>query len=112
MEKKVKQRCEARAKILKALAHPSRIFIVEKLQEKPYCVCELSEMIGIDMSTASKHLSVLKNAGIVEDDKQGTTVYYSLHCSCIMEFIGCIETVIRQNYEEEYAYLNEEKPHE
>ncbi len=111
MEKKEKQRSEARAKILKALAHPSRIFMVEKLHKKPYCVCELSQMIGIDMSTASKHLSILKNAGIVEDNKQGTTVYYSLSCACIMEFIGCIETVIRQNYEKEYAYLNEEQTH-
>jgi DNA-binding transcriptional ArsR family regulator len=111
MEKQEKQRSEARAKILKALAHPSRIFMVEKLYKKSFCVCELSEMIGIDMSTASKHLSILKNAGIVEDNKQGTTVYYSLRCACIMEFIGCIETVIRQNFENGFAYLNKEKPH-
>jgi len=100
-----KQRSKARAKILKALAHPSRIFIVEKLYKKSYCVCELSKMIGIDASTTSKHLSILKNAGIVDYKKQGTTVYYSLFCECIMQFIGCIETVIKQNLERDFAYL-------
>ena len=100
-----KQRCQARSKILKALAHPSRLFMVEKLHKKAHCVCELAEMIGIDMSTASKHLSILKNAGLVDDNKQGTTVYYSLRCACIMEFIGCLETVVRQNLDREAAYF-------
>lgn len=100
-----KNRSEARAKILKALAHPSRIFIVEKIRVKPYCVCELAEMIKIDQSTTSKHLSILKNAGIIEDRKEGTTVYYSLRCKCIMDFIGCIENVIRMNLERDFWFL-------
>jgi len=110
MKKQEKQRCETRAKILKALAHPSRLFMVEKLYENPHCVCELAEMIGIDMSTASKHLSILKNAGLVDNTKQGTTVYYSLRCACIMEFIGCLETVIKQNLERESAYFKRGPP--
>jgi DNA-binding transcriptional ArsR family regulator len=105
MTKQETQRCETRAKILKALAHPSRLFTVEKLNEKPHCVCELADMIGIDMSTASKHLSILKNAGLVDDVKKGTTVYYSLLCACIMEFIGCLETVVRQNLDRASAYF-------
>ncbi len=55
---------EARAKIIKAIAHPTRLFIVEELEKKEKCVNELTEMIGADMSTVSKHLSVLKNAGL------------------------------------------------
>jgi ArsR family transcriptional regulator len=105
MTKDEKLRSEARARILKALAHPSRIFIVEKIKDKPFCVCELAEMIGIDQSTTSKHLSVLKNAGIIEDKKEGTTVYYSLRCKCILDFIGCIENVIRMNLERDYQFL-------
>lgn len=100
-----KYKSEARAKILKALAHPSRIFIVEKIKDKPHCVYELAEMIGIDQSTTSKHLSLLKNAGIIEDRKEGTTVYYSLRCQCIIDFIGCIENVIRMNLERDYKFL-------
>ena len=101
-----KARAEARSKILKALAHPSRIFIVEKIRETPHCVCELAEMIGIDQSTTSKHLSILKNAGLIEDRKSGTTVYYSLRCDCVMEFIGCIENVIRMNLERDLKTLH------
>ena len=102
-----KFRAEQRSIIFKALAHPSRIFIVEKIQHKPHCVCELARMIVIDQSTTSKHLSVLKNAGIIEDKKNGTTVYYSLKYNCIMKFIGCIENVIRQNMENAFKfYLN------
>ena len=94
---------EARAQILKALAHPSRIFIVDKLSEKPYCVCELTEMIGSDPSTVSKHLSILKNAGIISDRKEGTTVYYSLEAPCLLRFISCVEQVIEQNIQKQLA---------
>ena len=88
---------EARADIIKALAHPSRLFMVDMLNNGPHTVGELTEMIGADTSTVSKHLSVLKNAGIVNDEKKGTTVLYSLKTPCILNFIGCVEEVIRSN---------------
>jgi len=88
---------EARANIVKALAHPSRLFIVDMLNNQSRTVGELTEMIGVDTSTVSKHLSVLKNAGIVEDEKKGTTVFYSLKTPCILNFISCIEEVIESN---------------
>lgn len=88
---------EARANIIKALAHPSRLFIIDMLKIEPHTVGELTEMIGSDTSTVSKHLSVLKNAGIIEDEKKGTSVYYSLLCPCILDFISCIEDVIEIN---------------
>src|SRR5512145_631377 len=91
---------EARANIVKALAHSSRLFIVDVLNRQPRTVGELTEMIGADTSTVSKHLSVLKNAGIVEDEKQGTSVVYSLKTPCILSFIGCIEDVIASNAQE------------
>lgn len=100
-----KIRSEARSRILKALAHPSRIFIVDRLATQPHCVCELTELIGADTSTVSKHLSVLKNAGIISDRKQGTTVYYSLEAPCLLRFIGCVEQVIEQNVRKQLASL-------
>lgn len=100
-----KLRADARAGILKALAHPSRVFIVDKLAEKPHCVCELTEMIGADTSTVSKHLSILRNAGIITDRKQGTTVYYSLEAPCLLRFISCVEQVIEQNIQKQLASL-------
>jgi ArsR family transcriptional regulator, arsenate/arsenite/antimonite-responsive transcriptional repressor len=100
-----KARSEARARILKALAHPTRIFIVEKLQSRPYCVCDLTEMVGADTSTVSKHLSLLKAAGIVEDRKEGTTVYYSLACECISHFMDGLESIMRKNLSRQRAAL-------
>ena len=85
---------EARAAVLKAMAHPTRLFIIETLEKKECCVCDLTEMIGVDVSTVSKHLSVLKQAGIVVDDKRGNQVFYSLRVPCILKFFGCIETVL------------------
>jgi len=92
---------EARANIIKALAHPSRLYIVDMLNKGPRTVGELTEMVGADTSTVSKHLSVLKNAGILDDEKQGTSVIYSLKTPCILNFIGCIEDVIASNAREQ-----------
>jgi ArsR family transcriptional regulator, arsenate/arsenite/antimonite-responsive transcriptional repressor len=98
-------RNEMRAVVLKSLAHPSRLFIVEKLMEAPHCVCELTELIGADTSTVSKHLSVLKNAGVVVSRKEGTTVYYSLTCDCIGGIIDSVETVLRNALDKRVAAM-------
>jgi ArsR family transcriptional regulator, arsenate/arsenite/antimonite-responsive transcriptional repressor len=85
---------KAKADILKALAHPSRLLIVESLSKKALCVCELQTLVGADMSTVSKHLSVLKKAGVVADEKKGTSVYYSLSALCVISFLSCIDEMI------------------
>ena len=66
MEQKIQAKFQLRAGILKALAHPTRLFIVDELSRGERCVCELTEMIGADVSTVSRHLSLLKNAGIMQ----------------------------------------------
>jgi len=65
----------ARASIIKAMAHPTRLFVIEALEKGERCVNDLTDMIGADMSTVSKHLSILKNAGIIGDKKSGTSVF-------------------------------------
>lgn len=101
MEQKLWSVYEARAKIIKALSHPARLFIVEELKNGERCVCELQEMIGYDMSTISKHLSILKNAGIVLDKKVGTSSHYYLKVPCILSFFGCIEEVMESNLKQQ-----------
>lgn len=103
MDAKTRTRYQARAKIVKAMAHPSRLFIIDQLAEGERCVCELTDMIGADKSTVSKHLSVLKEAGIVEDDKRGLQVYYTLRVPCVTSFFGCIEAVVKSNVEAHLA---------
>lgn len=88
---------EMRAKVIKALAHPSRLMMVDALAEGERCVCELTELVGADISTVSKHLSVMKNAGIVDDRKVGQQVFYRLRVPCIIKFFGCVEAVLRED---------------
>ena len=109
MDPHTKMRYEARARIIKAMAHPSRLFIVEELQKRERCVNELTEMIGADASTVSKHLSVLKNAGLVTDEKRGTAIYYTLRTPCILNFIGCVEEVLEANVEKQLEIVRSYK---
>ena len=89
-------RLRARAQVLKSLGHPTRLFIVEELAKSGRrCVCELTEMIGSDMSTVSRHLANLKQAGIVENHREGTTIYYALKIPCLIDFLSCIDSVIK-----------------
>lgn len=85
-----------RADVIKALAHPSRLLIVDELSRGERCVCELTELVGADISTVSKHLSVLKKAGIVLNDRRGVQVFYRLRCPCILRFFDCIEAVAEE----------------
>ena len=95
MNQTIRDEFEDRARVLKALAHPTRLFVVEELSGGERCVRELTEKIGADMSTVSKHLSVLKAVGIVRAEKRGSEVYYSLRMGCVLDFFDCIEAVIR-----------------
>ncbi len=94
MNQRIRERYEARAGVMKALAHASRLYIVDELSHGERCVHELTDAIGSDMSTVSKHLSVLKGAGIVRDEKRGTEVYYSLRLGCVVDFFTCLEAVL------------------
>ena len=97
-------RARERAEILKALAHPTRAYIVDVIaREGAHCVCELTEHIGADTSTVSRHLSLLKSAGILFDRKEGTTVYYDLTCDCIGRFMEGLDTVLRARHERRQA---------
>jgi len=101
MDRKTHAKYEAQARIIKAMAHPTRLFIVNELSQDEKCVCELTDMIGADISTVSKHLSVLKAAGIIQDDKRGSSVFYTLKMPCVLTFFKCVESVMRNRAEEQ-----------
>jgi len=105
MDAKTHLRYESRARIIKAIAHPTRLFIIDELQKTPTSVGDLTNMIGCDLSTMSKHLSVLKNAGIVADERNGTSIIYRLKTPCLLNFIGCIEDVIESNVQDHIEIL-------
>ena len=105
MKRKPRQLYEARAKVAKALAHPSRLLILDALAEGEMCVCDLTDLVGADQSTVSKHLAVLKNAGIVDDRKEGAMALYRVKIRCLKGFWECIESVLKQNLKEQQAVM-------
>lgn len=96
MKKEVKVGFRTQAKLFKALAHESRLAIVSRLSTGPSTVGELVSMIGSEQSTVSKHLSVLRAAGIVDDERKGLTVEYSLTIPCVVDFLSCAVEVIQE----------------
>jgi len=95
MNDKEKRIYEEKAKVLKALAHPTRLWMAEQLSAGECCVCDFVDKIDVDFSTVSKHLAVLRQAGIVEDDKRGKQVFYRLKVPCVLDFMNCVEAVIQ-----------------
>jgi DNA-binding transcriptional ArsR family regulator len=92
-----------KAKVAKALAHESRLMLIDALREKEMCVCDLVEMVGSDQSTVSKHLGILKNVGIVQDRREGNKVFYSLKTPCVLNFFQCALEVIRYSIKEQIS---------
>ena len=106
MANKDRVRNELRANILKALANVTRVCIIENLKDRPYNVTELALIIGESNSITSRHLNVLKAAGLVEDEKKGTTVIYSLASNGIPDILDSVDEVIEMNYKKYQAFFN------
>lgn len=75
------------------MAHPSRLLVLEELAGGERCVCDLQRLVGTDMSTVSKHLALLRRAGLVEDRREGLKVFYRLRVPCVMRFLDCVDAV-------------------
>lgn len=97
MESADVRRFALRAETFKALAHPMRLLMLEKLRERPWCVCELASEVGIEKSVASKHLAQLRTVGLIEDEKRGTLVEYRLVAPCVLDLAACAEAAIVKN---------------
>ena len=95
----------AQAQIFKALGHPSRLLMLKALREGEKCVCDLQTLVGYDMSTVSKHLAVLRQAGVVESEKRGTSIYYRLALCCLDTFLKCTEDAVRRRILAQAALL-------
>ena len=102
-----KQYISEQAKIFKALGHPSRLLMVDAMRSGEKCVCELQALTGADMSTVSKHLSLLKEAGVVSAEKRGTNIYYKLALCCLDSFLACSSEMIRGRILQQYAMIQD-----
>ncbi len=100
-----RKRYEARAVVAKALAHPSRLLLLDALAQREMCVCELTDLVGADQSTVSKHLTILRQTGLVEDRREGSMTIYRLKARCLKRMWQCLDQVLRDNLSEQMASL-------
>jgi DNA-binding transcriptional ArsR family regulator len=91
------EKYRARAEILKAMAHPSRLKMLDALQGGALCVGDLQEVVGSDLSTISRHLSVMRAAGLLSTRREGNQIFYDLRVPCVMKTLACIEAVLRED---------------
>lgn len=105
MENAEKNLLKKKADVFKALGHPTRLKIVEKLAKGDCCVCEFVNENDFDFSTISGHLAVLQKAGVVTSEKKGREVHYSLAMPCITNFTKCVEGAIKGQLSEQLKML-------
>ncbi len=86
-------RTARRIAVIKAMAHPSRLAMAEAMQQGERCVCDLRDIVGADLSTVSKHLAVMRKAGLVDMEKRGLNVFYRLRCPCLLSFLDCVDNL-------------------
>ena len=100
-----KERLRLKAEVFKALGHPIRLGVVEFLQKGEMCVCEIVAHVGTEMSNVSKHLAILKKAGVVADRRDGLKIMYSLTMPCAVDFAHCVEDVVIKRLEDQRSVM-------
>lgn len=92
---------KAFTKVMKALSDPNRVKIVKMLQNKVMCVCEIQEALQISQSSASKHLKILEDAGLVDFKKDGLWVNYYLTDGRTSSYVSSLIGNLRHWLEDE-----------
>lgn len=88
-----KKALQRQAQVFKALGHSGRMAIIHALADGEVCACELAEVAGCSPSTASRHLTVLRHAGLIADERRGQQIFYRLAFPCVLTFAECINRV-------------------
>lgn len=82
-----------RSVIVKAMANPTRLLVMDVLTQGEKCVNELTNLAGCDVTTLSKHLALMRRAGLLQCEKRGVNVFYQIACPCFLEFFRCIDLI-------------------
>jgi len=88
-----RERLENRVRILSALANETRLMIIENLEKGEMTVSEITGLAELDISTVSRHLAVLKHAGLVSSSPRGNHRVYKLETPCVLGFLDCVEDI-------------------
>ena len=81
--------------VFRALGHPARLTMAVALGRGERCVTELKDLVGLSWSTVSRHLALLRQAGIVRDEKRGNQVVCSLSLPCVASFVQCLQAAAK-----------------
>lgn len=79
--------------VFKALGNPARLAIVRSLMGGERCVCDLVEACGLGWSATSRHLDVLRRAGVVSSEKRAQKIFYRNELACVADLITCLDGV-------------------
>ncbi len=104
MNLKTKELYRQKTEILKALAHPTRLAIIDILTNSEKTVEEIRKILGEKQSNISKHLSVLKRSGIVDDRKVGLHRFYYLKYKCVSNFSFCVNETLKYQLKEKKKF--------
>lgn len=96
MDTETKKLYEMKAEVIAAAGHPIRLAIIDFLKDGEQCVCDIAEHVGAQRSNVSRHLSVLLRAGVVGQRKDGLRMMYALQTPCVLNFMNCVEGVLRK----------------
>ena len=97
----------ARAEVARAIAHPIRLEIIDILHgEEELCVQEITEMVAASQSSISKHLGILKDAGILARRKEGLNSYYQLRTPCLASIFNCLDDILREKLKRSRSELD------
>ncbi|MHC4132964.1 MAG: ArsR/SmtB family transcription factor [Planctomycetota bacterium] len=88
------------AEVLKSMAHPLRIAILDFLRDQEKCVCDIAEHVGSERSNVSRHLSIMAKADILTFRKEGLKVFYQLKAPCVLDFLSCVNNCLKEQAKE------------
>ncbi len=92
----MKELVDFRADILKALAQPTRLKIIDFLRDGERCVCEIFPAIGEEQSNTSRHLNMMLAAGVLSRRKDGLKIYYAIKSPEILEVVDTVTLIVKQ----------------
>ena len=97
------------AKVFKALSDPNRIRIFKMLEERELCVCEVREVLGLSTSTVSKHLSILRDADLIVDSKNGKWVNYKLNENADLTLVRAQVALMKNSFKDDKQVRSDRK---
>lgn len=96
---------QLRAELLKGLAQPTRLKIIELLRDGEKCVCEIFPAINEEQSNTSRHLNMMQTSGILSRRKDGLKIYYAIKHPQVLEVITLVTALIQQETEGRHRLL-------